>query len=83
MSIIVHTREPPINGAMMPLNRAAMDAEPKPTLLTSVGKSSELYTYMPLKAAVDPALPIIDRIVVAVDFPIKYRIKLHLLNECE
>ncbi len=56
----------------MPLNLAAMDAEPNPTVLISVGKSSELYTNMPLKVAVAPAFPTNDSIVVADDFPTKH-----------
>ncbi len=36
------TNEPPMYGAKIPLNRATIEHEPRPTFLTSVGKISEL-----------------------------------------
>ncbi len=53
----------------MPLILATMEHDPIPAFLTSVGSNSELYTYVPVKAAVTPALPIIAITVVPVDCP--------------
>ena len=53
----------------MPLILAHIDADPRPTFLIGVGKTSEVRTYMPEKEEVTPALPMIDMAVTALSMP--------------
>jgi len=56
MWLIIITRDE-TNGAIMEPILAHMDAEPTPTLRTTVGKSSPLNRYMVGKAIDDPTMP--------------------------
>ena len=47
-----------IHGASMPATRALKEHVACPTLLTSVGYSSDVYTMIPLKLIVIKALPV-------------------------
>ena len=51
------TRGPPTYGAAIPDIREQKEQEPSPTFRTSVGKSSDVYTYIQENPMVAAALP--------------------------